>query len=73
MGAKSSTALSVPTMDVLVASFRRHLRATSAAPRTIQSYLEACDQFRDFLIERGMPTDVAKITREHVESYIEDG
>ncbi|MGI8616676.1 MAG: tyrosine-type recombinase/integrase [Actinomycetota bacterium] len=72
MGAKRSTAVSVPTMQVLVSSFRRHLRATNAAPRTIQSYLEACQQFEAFLVARGMPTDAAKITREHVESYLQD-
>ncbi len=72
MGAKRSTVASVPMLEVLVASFRRHLRATNAAPRTIQSYLEACQQFEAFLVARGMPTDPTKITREHVESYLED-
>jgi site-specific recombinase XerD len=72
LGTKRSTAVSVPTMEVLVASFRRHLKATNAAPRTIQSYLEAVEQFQDFLIQRGMPTDTAAIAREHVESYLED-
>jgi site-specific recombinase XerD len=59
-------------IDTLATSFRRHLRASNAAPRTIQSYLEAVEQFEGFLVERGMPTTAQAITREHVESYLED-
>jgi site-specific recombinase XerD len=36
------------------------------------AYLEAVGQLDSFLADRGMPRDVASITREHVESYIED-
>jgi site-specific recombinase XerD len=72
MGTKRSTKQSLPTMGVLVSSFRRHLRASNAAPRTVQSYLEAVEQLQGFLLERGMPTEPAAITREHVESYLED-
>ncbi len=58
--------------DILdnIVSFRRHLRARSASPRTIETYLEATNQLARFLGERGMPTDVANIHREHVEAYI---
>jgi site-specific recombinase XerD len=69
---KQSVAVTTVSMDGLITSWTRHLRAANAAPRTIQSYLEAVEQFRDFLIDKGMPTDVSSITREHVESYLED-
>ena len=52
------------------ASFARHLRAANKSPRTIQSYLEALDQFNRFLAEQGMPRSVTGIRREHVESWI---
>lgn len=51
-------------------SFRIHLRAQNAAPRTIETYLESLCQFGAFLERQGMPTDVEHITREHVESFI---
>jgi site-specific recombinase XerD len=73
MGTKASTRKSVAVdLGTLIPSFGRHLRASNAAPRTIQSYLEACDQFHSFLVEHGMPTAPAKITREHIETYLED-
>jgi site-specific recombinase XerD len=73
MGTKASTRKSVAVdLGTLIPSFGRHLRASNAAPRTIQSYLEACDQFLAFLVERGMPTAPAKITREHIETSLED-
>jgi site-specific recombinase XerD len=57
-----------PSID----SFRRHLRASNAASRTIMTYLEGATQLADFLAARGMPTDVDGIRREHVESFLVD-
>lgn len=57
---------------MLLSSWARHLRAANLSPRTIQSYQEAGRKFGDFLAERGMPTAVAKITREYVEMFLED-
>jgi len=53
-----------------IVSFRRHLRARARSPRTIETYMEATNQLARFLEERGMPTDVANIHREHVEAYV---
>ncbi len=53
------------------ASFGRHLRASNPSPRTIQSYLEAVDLFGRYATEQGMPTTLAGIHREHVESFME--
>ena len=57
---------------VLVASYRRHLLAANKAPRTIETYLEAVDQFGAYLRAQGMPTDPSGIAREHVESFVAD-
>jgi site-specific recombinase XerD len=37
---------------------------------TVKTYDEAVRLFGRFLAERGMPTDVASITREHVEAFV---
>jgi site-specific recombinase XerC len=55
----------------LILSWARHLRAANLSPRTIQSYTESARQLTDYLAAQGMPTTVAAITREHVESFIE--
>ena len=59
-------------LEVNRASFGRHLRAVNASPRTQKTYLEAVGLFARFLADKGMPQDVANITREHVESFITD-
>lgn len=60
------------SLDGLIPSWARHLRAANLAPRTIQSYCEAATSLARFLVERGMPTAVGAVGREHVEAYIED-
>jgi site-specific recombinase XerD len=60
------------TLDLLIPSWERSLRATNRAPRTIQAYVEAARLFEAFLLGRGMPTDVGAIRREHVEAFLED-
>ena len=51
------------------------LRAVPAgghkSPKTIATYGEAANHLLAFLRESGMPTEVAKIGREHVESFVE--
>jgi site-specific recombinase XerD len=51
-------------------SFTRALHAENRAPRTLALYTGAVKRFVAFLEERGMPTTVDAIEREHVESYI---
>ena len=64
---------SIASLDITAdgASFGRHLRASNLSPRTVQSYLEAVDLFTRYLVEQGMPTQLASIRREHVEAFIE--
>ncbi len=46
------------------------LRAANRTPSTLESYIETTRFFYQFLRSKGMPTDVAAITREHIESYM---
>lgn len=55
-----------------IQSFLRHLRAENLSPRTQDVYVRSTSLFADFLGKSGRPTDVAKITREHIESFIND-
>lgn len=54
------------------ASFTRHLRAANLSPATLKTYAESVATFGRFLSERGMPSDVAVIAREHVEAFVTD-
>ncbi len=49
--------------------FKVMLQATNRSPRTIGAYMAGVDALREFLLERGMPTAVDAITREHVEAF----
>jgi hypothetical protein len=55
---------------ILLWSFQRSLRAENESPRTVQNYMESSEKFGAFLAAKGMPTNVAAIRREHVESFI---
>lgn len=74
MGYAATTAAILPDGDLAanVASYGRHLRASNLSPKTVKAYLEALTLLAGFLTSRGMPTDVAAIRREHLESFIED-
>jgi site-specific recombinase XerD len=48
------------------------MRARNRRPLTIQSYLVTGRHFAAYLAERDMPTQPARITREHVEAYLAD-
>jgi hypothetical protein len=56
----------------LVRSFDLSLRATNKSPKTIKSYTESVMGICLFLVEKGMPTDIRLLTREHIETYMAD-
>lgn len=66
------TMRSVTDLDALVPSWVLSLQAENKSPATVTSYTYATEQFRAFAVERGMPTSVDAITREHVESFLAD-
>lgn len=53
-------------------SWHLSLRAAGRSPRTVEGYMASLRMFGDFLTERGMPTAVADLRREHVEAYLLD-
>jgi site-specific recombinase XerD len=61
-----------PTIVALQPSFARHLRAANLRPKTEATYGYAIRDLTRFLEGAGMPQEVALITREHVEAYLED-
>jgi hypothetical protein len=61
----------VGDLRALVPDFERSLRAANKAPKTVRIYGDAARRFAAFLVESGMPTQVAQISRESVETWIE--
>lgn len=53
-------------------AFLRSLSAENKSPRTLQTYGEAVDLFEAFLLGKGMPSDPANVTREHVTEWVND-
>nr|MBA2601061.1 phage integrase N-terminal SAM-like domain-containing protein [Actinomycetota bacterium] len=70
--AERSTVQRIGDVETMVTSFRRHLRAENKADQTVVAYTYAPLQLAEFLRDRGMPSDVASIHREHVEAFLED-
>jgi len=60
------------TISGLLDDFRLSLRARDRSPRTIQSYCEAAELLDTFLAAKGMPREVRKIGREHIEAFMAD-
>lgn len=63
------TRLSIGDLRSLRPSWELSLRASNRAAATIEVYTSGLDLFAAFLVSTGMPTDVSKITREHVEAF----
>jgi site-specific recombinase XerD len=57
-------------LAVNAARFGRHLRAAGLSPKTERTYLEGVANLAAFLIERGMPSAIEAITREHLEEWL---
>jgi site-specific recombinase XerD len=62
--------LAVNDIAELMRGFELSLRARNRSPKTIKGYTESAALFRDFLVRVGMPTEIDKITREHVEAFV---
>ena len=56
----------------LLASYELSLRAANKAGRTLEVYAESIHQLVAFLRQAGMPTDMSRLTREHIESFEAD-
>ncbi len=60
------------SIETLATSWKLSLRSRRRSPKTVRSYLESLEQLRVFLVANDMPTDVEKIEKYHVESFIVD-
>ncbi|MGA7419849.1 MAG: tyrosine-type recombinase/integrase [Acidimicrobiales bacterium] len=69
---QATEVLAVNDIAELLRGFELSLRARNRSPKTIKGYREAAELFREFLVRVGMPTEVDRITREHVEAFIAD-
>ncbi len=67
-----ATTLGAPSIDELVDEFRDSLRARNRSPKTIRAYCDSARMLGTFLADKGMPTQVDHIAREHVEAFITD-
>ncbi len=71
-GARAAHSSAPGDLRTRAASFRRSLVASNLSPLTVKTYAEGVGLLAAFLAERGMPTDVGSVTREHVEAFITD-
>ena len=53
-----------------LASFNRHLKAENLSPLTQETYSESVNQLAAYLKDQGMPLEVGKLRREHIEAFI---
>lgn len=68
---ESTSQVTGTSVGELAASFTRSLRAENKSDRTVETYGDACRGLARFLDERGMPSAVDAITREHVEAFMD--
>jgi site-specific recombinase XerD len=57
-------------MAELATSWRRSLRGSDKAERTVETYLDALGRFQAFLEANRLPTDVTEIRRRHIEDHL---
>jgi site-specific recombinase XerD len=69
---RTSVASDVGDIRTLYDSWVISLRAANLSPNTIGTYTESLRSFTNYVVEHGMPTAVASITREHVDAWLAD-
>ena len=64
------TATELSHITTLADSWELHLRAERKSPATLDNYTSAVERLTDYLTAQGMPTDLTRINREHIEAFI---
>jgi len=64
--------VAVDDLSLLLPDWATHLRARNIAPRTIDSYAAVGRDFLTYLRDKGMPTAVSAVRREHIEAFLAD-
>jgi hypothetical protein len=72
MPAKLAEATEFGTLETLIPSWERSLRAGNKSPKTIRAYGDSARQFEVFAREKLGVTAVNKMTRETIETFIAD-
>lgn len=62
--------LAINDIGELLRGWELSLRARNRSPQTIKSYMDAAFHLREFLVRVGMPTEVDRINREHLEAFV---
>jgi site-specific recombinase XerD len=57
-------------LEDLLASFQRHLRAATKAPRTIELYSQSVRYFCDWLSAKGRPVTLDELTRHAISAWL---
>lgn len=57
-------------LEDLLASFRRHLRAASKAPRTVELYSQSVRYFSNWLVEHDRPATLDELTRHAISAWL---
>ena len=70
--ASLTTVAPIDDLGVLLWDWSTHLRARNVARSTIASYLRVGENLRVYLVEKGMPTAVSALTRDHLEAFLAD-
>lgn len=60
------------SVDSAIRSYLRHLRARNLAPGTLKNHGRALVGFARYLEQKGMPTHVGGVSREHIEQWQTD-
>lgn len=68
---KTDSRIAIDDIETLAVSFLRHLRAENLSSNTVDSYKESLKQLSFFLKSSGMPHEANRISREHIEHFIE--
>jgi integrase/recombinase XerC len=66
----TTTSGTVAPLPLLLTSWKRHLRAANLGSRTIQSYLEAADQFVARRHATGVPDDPAAVSPGDIDAFL---
>jgi site-specific recombinase XerD len=67
-----SVAASVGDIRTLADSWRISRHAANLSENTIDTYTHSLDSFTRYLVSNGMPTQVASLTREHIDAWLAD-
>lgn len=60
------------SLEELLPSWKRHLRAANYSPKTITSYTTSAERLLEYLNAAGAPSAVTAIRPEHIEGLMED-